>query len=89
MRIGVDVGQLHHVLDVAIVAQDRANRSIEPLVVATHEDFVEGGVAAAHAIDDGFVGELGRGRRHDGLGCGIHPLIPLESGRERRVPGLY
>ena len=61
MRVGIDVRQLHHVLDVTIVTQNRANRPIEPLVVATHEDFVEGDVAATHALDDGFIGQFAAG----------------------------
>ena len=75
MRVGIDVGLLHHVLDVAIVAQDRADRPVEPLVVAAHQNLVERDVAAAHPVDDGFVGQLGdRARGHSRLGRGVHPL---------------
>ena len=74
MRVGVDIGLLHHVLDVTIVTQNGANGPVEPLVVAAHEDFVEGDVAAADALDDGLVGQLG-GRRRGGDGLGIGSIL--------------
>jgi hypothetical protein len=77
VRVGVDIRLLHHVLDVTIVAEDGANGAVQPLVVAAHQDFVEGDVTAADALDDVLIGKLGGRRRggDDGLGHQIHPLI--------------
>jgi len=53
--VGIDVGLLHHVLGLAIVARDRARRAIEPLVVAAHEQLEHRGVAVEDRLDDILV----------------------------------
>jgi hypothetical protein len=60
--IGVDVGPLHYVFHVAIVAQDGANGAIQPLVVAADQNLVQRRLAVADAIDDGFVGQFVGGK---------------------------
>ena len=83
MRVGIDIRLLHHVLDVTIVAENGANGPVQPLVVAAHQDFVEGDVAAADALDDGFIGPARRPASSTAVvgDIEIHPLTGLESRR--------
>jgi hypothetical protein len=74
--IGADVGGLHDVLGLRIVASDGAGGAVEALVVAAHDDLKERGFAGEHAADDLFIAE-GAGGSGDGPGS-----------RDRGAPGV-
>jgi hypothetical protein len=59
--VGADVGVLHDVLGLGVVAEDGAGHAVEALVVAAHEDLIESGVSSFDAIDDLVVSEVGSG----------------------------
>ena len=66
MREGADVGFLHHVLGLAIVAQDAAGEPVEPAVMGL-DDGAHGRLVAGERTPD----ELGvGGAGGDGLGDG-------------------
>ena len=59
--VGADVGVLHDVLGLGVVAEDGAGHAVQTLVVAAHEDLIERGVSGFDAVDDLVVGEVGSG----------------------------
>ena len=57
MRVGVDVGLLHHVLGLALVAEDGARRPVETLVVPPHQHLEQRGLPVEHADHHLLVGQ--------------------------------
>lgn len=57
MPVGRQIGLLHRVLGVVVVAQDGARGAEQPLVVAPHQDLEERLVAAANPRDHVFIGQ--------------------------------
>ena len=62
VRERIDVRLLHDVLDVMFVFQHCARRTVQPHIVAAHQDLEQGAVPRAHALDHFGVGQRG-GRR--------------------------
>ena len=67
--VGVEISGLHGVLDLGLVAQDGADGAVEALVVTTHDQLEELGIAGQDAIDHLLVGPglvlfQARGHRH-------------------------
>jgi hypothetical protein len=65
--VGLDVGLLHDLFDVAFVAHDRANGPVEAAVVATHDQLVELGLPRQNAAHHLLVAEpvgAWKDRRH-------------------------
>ena len=60
MLVGADVGLLHHVLDVGVVAEHGPHGPVDSLVVPPHQHFEAGGLAGADPPDQRVVG-LGGG----------------------------
>ena len=64
MREGADVGFLHHVLGLAVVAQDAAGEPVKPAIVRLHDRADRRLVAGAGAADQfGVAGPGGRNWR--------------------------
>jgi len=59
--VGVDVGLLHDVLDVGVVAQDGPDGAVDPLVVPPHQHLETGRFAGADPLDQRLVGLGGEG----------------------------
>jgi hypothetical protein len=68
----VQVGLLHDVLDLRLVAEHAAHRPVEPGVVAPHQHLEERGVPGADAGDDLLVGRVGLGAKPWGWGLHTH-----------------
>ena len=73
MGEGTDIGFLHHILGLAVVAQDAAGKAIEPAVVRLH-DGADGGLVAGqrppHQL--GIAGFDGLYLRYVGLAHDVH-----------------
>jgi hypothetical protein len=68
--IGAHIGILHYIFGLSVIVQDSARHPVEPLVVAPHDDLVQGGVTSFHAIDDLLVGAGFEPRSfHSSNGC--------------------
>ena len=74
MRVGVDVGLLHHVLGLVIVAENGARRSIELLVVTAHQHLEEHRLTREDSRHDFFVRQEAGGPRYGGLYC-MHRML--------------
>src|SRR5438105_8908895 len=55
MLIGADICLQHHVFRIHVIPQNRSRNPIEPLVVAAHENLVEGGFAGENPLHHVFV----------------------------------
>src|SRR6516165_5364325 len=53
--IRADVSILHDVFCLVAITQNRYDHTVEPLIITTHDDFVEVGLAGQYALDDLFV----------------------------------
>ena len=73
MREGANVSLLHHILGLAVVAQDAAGEAIEPAVVSLH-DGADGGFVAGQRPPHqfGVAGFGGRDLRYVGLAHDVH-----------------
>src|SRR5262245_236398 len=81
MKVGVDIRLLHDVFRLVLVPDDRASGTIDPLVMAPHQDFVEGGLPFENPRNDVFVAEGGPPVEH----CSTyHMHAYLESQRAER-----
>ena len=82
---GSNVGVLHHVLGLVIVAGDGARRAKDANVVAPHERFERASISSDDARDDLLVADRGCG---DGL-MGFHGhggrSVPFPRGKARRA----
>ena len=73
MREGADVGLLHHVLGLAVVAQDAAGEPVEPAVVRLHDGANRRLVARQRPPHQlGVAGVDGRDLRYVGLAHDVH-----------------
>ncbi len=90
--VGADVGLLHHVLDVGVVAEDGPHGPVDPLVVPPHQHLETGGLAGADPLDQRVVGLGGgsgrrdRERRRVGVCMACHGSLhsPLDAPARRR-----
>ena len=57
VRVGANVGVLHDVFGFGVAVQNGSGDAIEALVVAAHDDLVQGGFSRPDAVDDLFVCE--------------------------------
>ena len=73
MREGANVGLLHHILGLAVVAQDAAGKAIEPAVIRLH-DGANGRLVAGQRPPHqfGVAGFDGRYLRYVGLAHDVH-----------------
>src|SRR6266850_8482565 len=55
MFVGADVGVLHDVFGLAVIAQNRARDAVQPLVITAHDDFKQGSFARQNPLYDIFV----------------------------------
>jgi hypothetical protein len=55
VRVGVDIGLLHDVLGLPLVLHDRAGDTVDPWIVAPHQDLEEGDLAPEDAVYDLLV----------------------------------
>ena len=70
-----------------IVTQDRANRTIQTLVVTAHDQLIKSGFAGKHALDHLLIGQSVSGRiRQNHWGLHGH-LDDIESAGTKRLLG--
>src|SRR5579871_464386 len=84
MLVGANVGILHHVFCLSIITQNGPRQSIKPLIVAAHDDLVEGSIPSPDPLDHFLVGPS---FRHPGFktSYGAHSSLWIESQRGERL----
>src|SRR6266852_4991193 len=88
MLISTHVGVLHYVFRFVVVAKNSARHSIQALVVAPHNDFVERGFSRANSVDDLFVGPALRSRFLQNF-CYFHIFRNYRVGKSKRVTAYF
>src|SRR5215831_4158338 len=84
-----DVGVLYHIFGFSVIAQNRSRNTIEALIVAAHDDLIQGGVTGLYSLDHLKIGQaFGAGFFQSSDGW--HSSLPTESGAGKRlqVPSL-
>ncbi len=71
----IDIGLLHHILDVVLVLHDGADDAVEPLIVAAHEDLEQGTLTGADQFDDLHISQGDGGREE--LRC-VHVVVTFQ-----------
>ncbi len=92
MREGADIGFLHHILGVGVVAQDAAGQPIKPAVIRLHDHANRGFVAGKRAPHQLGVNIAGRrwlrcsGLAHDDLTN--NRVLGLDAPGPKRFPEI-